>query len=83
MRCRICDQKPMNCDCTASEQEWRATLDELSDIEGVVEDGSLGDSLIRLGDLLESVRLDENGIHADSWKTWLRDVGERINDLDV
>lgn len=71
----------MNCDCTALERDQHERLEELENVTGVVGGETLGDTLIRLGGLLQAVLVDDQGADVDDWKEWLADVGERLNSI--
>lgn len=83
MPCPICGHKPMNCNCTALEREQHERLEQLKAIMGVVGGETLGDTLIRLGDLLQAVAIDDQGADVDDWKCWLVDVGTRLNNVEA
>ena len=61
--------------------EQHERLEELDNITGVVGGETLGDTLIRLGELLQAVAVDDQGADVNDWKDWLSDVGERLNSI--
>jgi hypothetical protein len=72
MPCPICDQKPMNCDCTETERrQWPEIQDlRLTDAEVAA---------IRLGELAcPGLRITDRGKWVDVWAT-LRGLRERTS----
>jgi len=74
MNCPICDQKPMNCDCTAAERQQYGEIEELRAEVARLRLTDLEREAVRAAIELEEYR------GATSWASALRGILERLGD---